>query len=114
MDCETLLLENMVALSLFRKYGHDEDNERVFFYNANIEVDFYVPDDELAVQVSYSISDPETLRRESDALSKLPQVYPCRRRVIITYDEEGSSEDNYGTIEFIPAWKWLSEENNNR
>lgn len=114
MDCETLLLENMVALSLFRKYGHDEDNERVFFYNANIEVDFYVPDDELAVQVSYSISDPETLRRESDALSKLSQVYPCRRRVIITYDEEGSSEDNYGTIEFIPAWKWLSEENNNR
>jgi hypothetical protein len=114
MDCKTLLLENMVALSLFRKYGHDEDNERVFFYNANIEVDFYVPDDELAVQVSYSISDPETLRRESDALSKLPQVYPCRRRVIITYDEEGSSEDNYGTIEFIPAWKWLLEENNNR
>ena len=111
MDCKTLLLENMVALSLFRKYGHDEDNERVFFYNANIEVDFYVPDDELAVQVSYSISDPETLRRESDALSKLPQVYPCRRRVIITYDEEGSSEDNYGTIEFIPAWKWLLEDN---
>ena len=114
MDCKTLLLENMVALSLFRKYGHEEDNERVFFYNANIEVDFYVPDDELAVQVSYSISDPETLRRESDALSKLPQVYPCRRRVIITYDEEGSSEDNHGTIEFIPAWKWLLEENNNR
>ena len=114
MDCETLLLENMVALSLFRKYGHDEDNERVFFYNANIEVDFYVPDDELAVQVSYSISDPDTLRRESDALSKLPQVYPCRRRLIITYDEEGSSEDNYGTIEFVPAWKWLLEENNNR
>ena len=111
MDCKTLLLENMVALSLFRKYGHDEDNERVFFYNANIEVDFYVPDDELAVQVSYSISDPETLRRESDALSKLPQVYPCRRRVIITYDEEGSLEDNYGTIEFIPAWKWLLEDN---
>ena len=107
MDCETILLENMVALSLFRKYGHDEDNERVFFYNANVEVDFYVPDDELAVQVSYSINDPETLRRESGALGKLPQVYPCHRRVIITYDEEGLLEDNYGTIEIIPAWKWL-------
>ena len=113
MDCETLLLENLVALSLFRKYGHDEDNERVFFYNTNIEVDFYVPDDELAVQVSYSIGDPDTLRRESVALGKLPQVYPCRRRVIITYDEEGSLEDNYGIIEIIPAWRWLLEEDTN-
>ena len=107
LDCESILLENMVALSLFRKYGHDKDNERVFFYNANVEVDFYVPDDELAVQVSYSINDPETLRRESEALGKLPQIYPSRRRVIITYDEEGSLDDNYGTIEIVPAWKWL-------
>ena len=38
LDCESILLENQVALSLFRKYGHDEDNERVFFYNANVEV----------------------------------------------------------------------------
>lgn len=107
LDCESILLENMVALSLFRKYGHDKDNERVFFYNANVEVDFYVPDDELAVQVSYSINDPETLRRESEALGKLPQIYPSRRRVIITYDEEGSLDDTYGTIEIVPAWKWL-------
>ena len=109
MDCETLLLENMVALSLFRKYGHDKDNERVFFYNANIEVDFYVPDDKLAVQVAYSIADPDTLRRESGALGKLPRIHPCRRRAIVTYDEEGPLEDEYGTIEIIPAWKWLLE-----
>ena len=109
MDCETLLLENMVALSLFRKYGHDKDNERVFFYNANIEVDFYVPDDKLAVQVAYSIADPDTLRRESGALGKLPRIHPCRRRAIVTYDEEGTLEDEYGTIEIIPAWNWLLE-----
>ncbi len=109
MDCETLLLENMVALSLFRKYGHDKDNERVFFYNANIEVDFYVPDDKLAVQVAYSIADPDTLRWESGALGKLPRIHPCRRRAIVTYDEEGTLEDEYGTIEIIPAWKWLLE-----
>ena len=109
MGCETLLLENMVALSLFRKYGHDKDNERVFFYNANIEVDFYVPDDKLAVQVAYSIADPDTLRRESGALGKLPRIHPCRRRAIVTYDEEGTLEDEHGTIEIIPAWKWLLE-----
>ena len=109
MDCDTLLLENMVGLSLFRKYGHDDDNERVFFYHSNIEVDFYVPEDELAVQVSYSLADLDTLHRETDALAKLPQVHPCRRRVIITYDEERTLEDQYGTIEVIPAWKWLLE-----
>ena len=107
LDGETILLENIVALSLFRKYGHDENNERVFFYNVNIEVDFYVPEDELAIQVSYSITDPDTLNRKAGALAKLPNVHPCRRRVIITYDEEGTFTDPYGTIEVIPCWKWL-------
>ena len=109
MDCDTLLLENLVALSLFRRYGHDDDNERVFFYHSNIEVDFYVPEDELAVQVSYSLADPDTLHRETEALGKLPQVHPCHRRVIITYDEERTLKDQFGTIEVIPAWKWLME-----
>ena len=104
---ETILLENIVALSLFRKYGHDVDNERVFFYNANVEVDFYVPEDELAVQVSYSIKDQDTYNRELGALTKLPNVHPCRRRVIITFDEEDSLTDKHGTIEVIPCWKWL-------
>ena len=92
LGSEPILLENLVALSLFRKYGHDKDNERVFFYNANIEVDFYVPED-----------------RERGALTKLPNVYPCRRRVIITYDEEATLTDKHGTIEVIPCWKWLLE-----
>lgn len=109
LGADTILLENMVALSLFRKYGHDEDNERVFFYNANVEVDFYVPEDELAIQVSYSIADPETEKREKEPLEKLPNVHPCRRRIIITYDEEGTLTDKHGTLEVIPCWKWLLE-----
>jgi len=107
INCETILLENIVALSLFRKYGHDADNERVFFYNRNIEIDFYVPDDELAIQVSYSIADSSTLKREAGALEKLPKVHPCRRRVIITYDEETTLTDQFGIIEVIPCWKWM-------
>ena len=107
LNSETILLENMVALSLFQKYGHDEDNERVYFYNANIEIDFYVPEDELAIQVAYSIADPETLQREKGALEKLPNVHSCSRRIIITYDEEGTLTDKHGTIEVIPCWKWM-------
>ena len=33
INIDTILLENIVALSLFRKYGHDVDDERVFVYN---------------------------------------------------------------------------------
>ena len=29
-------VENIVALALFHKYGHDADNERVFFYNDKV------------------------------------------------------------------------------
>lgn len=107
MNIDTLLLENVVALSLFREYGHDTDNERVYFYHANVEVDFYVPEDELAVQVSYSLANEDTRKREVDALGKLPNAHPCKRRVIVTYDEEGTVTDKFGVIEIIPCWKWL-------
>lgn len=107
LDIDTLLLENAVALFLFRRYGHDTDNERVYFYNANVEVDFYVPEEELAVQVSYSLADEKTRKREVEALGKFPKNYPCKRRVIVTYDEEGTITDKYGVIEIVPCWRWM-------
>lgn len=107
-DGETSLLENLAALSLFRKYGHDPDNERVFFYNDKVEVDFYVPEEKLALQVSYSVSQAEaTFNREVDALKKLPKTLPCERRVILTYDESDIINDEFGSIEIMPLWKWL-------
>jgi len=108
LNGETALLENLVALSLLRKYGHDQDNEHVFFYNDKVEVDFYVPEDKLAIQAAYSISQAETTyEREVDALKKLPKVLPCNRRLILTYDESDTIKDEFGTIEVMPLWKWL-------
>ena len=109
IDKDSMLLENLVALQLLRKYGHDVDNERVFFYNENFEVDFYIPEEELAIQVCYSLRDEETLNRELDALKKLPKRHECRRRIILTFDEETSFTDLHGTIEVIPCWKWMLE-----
>lgn len=104
---ETALLENLVAMTLFRKYGHDKDNERVFFYNERVEVDFYIPEDKLAIQASYSITQSQdTYDREVGALTKLPKVLPCNRRVILTYDETASITDEYGEIEVMPLWRW--------
>ena len=107
IDKDTMLLENIVALQLFRIYGHDPENERVFFYHHNVEVDFYVPDAELAIQVSYSLRDEETRKRETEALHKLPRHLPCSRRIILTYDEEETITDQHGIIEVAPVWKWL-------
>ncbi len=107
IDKDAMLLENIVALQLFRIYGHDPENERVFFYHHNFEVDFYVPDAELAIQVSYSLRDDETRKRETEALHKLPHHLPCSRRIILTYDEEGTITDQHGIIEVAPVWKWL-------
>lgn len=105
------LLENVVALALFRRYGHDADNERVFFYNDRVEVDFYVPEDQLAIQVSYSVAQSdETAARELGALSALPKALPCRRRLLLTDDEEREEHDQYGHIEVLPVWKWLTQE----
>lgn len=42
-------------------------------------------------------------------LSKLPDHSSCRRRLILTYDEENSITDKYGTIDVLPTWKWLLE-----
>lgn len=110
LDGETSLLENLVATTLFRKYGHDRDNERVFFYNSNVEIDFYIPEEETAIQVSYSLSAHDsTYEREVSALQKLPNALPCRKRLIITYDEEQTIADAKGDILVVPYWKWCLE-----
>ena len=107
IDKDAMQLENLVALQLFRIYGHDPENERVFFFNDSFEVDFYVPEAELAIQVSYSLRNEDTRKRETEALQKLPRRLPCSRRIILTYDEEETITDQHGIIEVIPTWKWL-------
>lgn len=109
IDKDAMLLENLVAIQLFRIYGHDIDNGRIFFYHDGYEVDFYIPDNELAIQVCYSLHDEETRKRETEALQKLPNRLSCKRRLILTYDEEETINDKHGTIEIVPVWKWLLE-----
>lgn len=98
------LLENLVAISLLRKYGRED---AVFFYNQSVEVDFYIPEEEMAIQVSYTISDKDTYNREVKALSALSSFLNCKRLVIITRDEEQTIQMNGKNIEVIPVWKWL-------
>ncbi len=104
LDPETSLLENMVAVTLLRKYGR---TDAVYFYSNGVEVDFYIPEEELAIQACYSLSDSETFDREVKALLKLASVVPCKKLMVITRDEEERLETGGKTIEVLPVWKWL-------
>ncbi len=107
LDGESALLENMVALELFRRYGHDPENDTVYFYNAGEEVDFYIPEEEWAIQVAYNLSEDTTRQREVTALTKIVNALPCKRRTIITYDTKDTITDARGEIDVVPCWEWL-------
>ncbi len=108
-DSKSPLLENLVAITLNKKYNHDAEMPHLYYYNRNIEVDFYVPEEGLAIQVSYTLEDADTRKRETSALVALHQLHPLRKAVIITYDEEETIEAEGLQIEVIPIWKWLTE-----
>lgn len=108
-DSKSPLLENLVAITLNKKYNHDAEMPHLYYYNRNIEVDFYVPEEGLAIQVSYTLEDADIRKRETSALVALHQLHPLRKAVIITYDEEETIEAEGLQIEVIPIWKWLTE-----
>lgn len=105
LDIRTTLLENLVAIALFRQYG---SKDAVYHYNHGIEVDFYIPETETAIQVSYSLEGAtETAEREITGLMKIGEKLSSRRRIIVTYEKEGLIEREGILIEIIPAWKFL-------
>lgn len=99
---ETKLLENMVAQTLHRHYG-----DRLFYYNHNIEVDFYLPSENCAIQVSYNIDNTDTRNRELSALVTLHSYKPLKRAIIITYNQQSVITQSGLSIELIPIWQWL-------
>ena len=102
---DTLLLENLCAITLYKKYGSG-----LYYFNKGIEVDFFVPEEGLGIQASYRMSDEATLEREVKALAALHSFKPLRQAIIITYEDEGTMEYNGLEIELKPVWKWVLEE----
>jgi len=101
-DPETKLLENLVAIHLKKEFG-----DELYFYNKNVEVDFFIPKSGIAIQVAYDLSNDATRQREVKALLKLSDVYPVNKRQIITFDTEILLNENGIEIQVIPVWKWL-------
>ena len=104
LDCKTAQLENLVAIELIRRYGLDN----VYFFENNIEVDFYIPSENLAIQVSMQVlDDVDTLERETRAFVKLNDFIPNTKCLLITNSEETTLNCDGIHIDVIPAWKWL-------
>lgn len=104
LDCKTAQLENLVAVELIRRYGF----ENVYFFENNIEVDFYVPSENLAIQVSMQVlEDVDTLERETRAFVKLNQFIPDTKCLLVTNSEETKLNCDGIKIDVVPIWKWL-------
>ena len=104
-DPDTALLENLCAIDLHTRYNY----EQLWFWNRNVEVDFYLPEEKIAIQACYSTSkDFTTFDRELNALISLDKEHPLDRMIIVTYDEERIHKLEDGReVEIIPIWKWL-------
>jgi predicted AAA+ superfamily ATPase len=101
-DPETKLLENIVAIELFKKYGQD-----LYYLKRNTEIDFYIPDKSLAIQVAYDIENDVTMERELNALRVAAKYYKIQNLLIITRNTEKCIENHNYKINVLPVWKWI-------
>lgn len=98
------LLENTVFLHLYRKY------KRIFFYKEKSECDYVFLDKGgrfQALQVSYSLSDAETKRRETEGLVNACKRLDIRRGMIITMADEDEFISEGINITVLPVFKFL-------
>lgn len=104
---ETKLLENIVAIELNRRYRNTEEETLLYYYNRNIEIDFCVPTERIAIQAAYNLNDETTYEREVGGLLKFLKAFPEYKGCIITRDYEKRITIEDEEIEVIPVWKWL-------
>lgn len=98
------LLENAVYIQLQR-----EGNETLYLKN-NFECDFLVKEQDKinqAIQVTYSISDPLTRKREVESLLKAMEHLQLNTGLILTFDETEEIRAGDRNIIVMPAWKWF-------
>ena len=100
------LLENLVFTALRRL--HPE----IYYYKTKTgrEVDFIVPirgRSQMLVQVCESLAEPRTRKRETAALGEAMMELGLKTGTIVTRNEDERIEAGNGTIEVVPAWRFL-------
>jgi hypothetical protein len=98
------LMENLVFLQLRR---HHQD---IYYYktNQNHEVDFFVPSQQLAIQVCQDLSNKDTKKRELRSLIEFTEEKQGQNLLqIVTLAERETIKTDNSTVEVVPLYKWL-------
>jgi predicted AAA+ superfamily ATPase len=99
------LLENIIFLHL-KMLGKE-----IFFHKGQKECDFVTRSGNRiveALQVATHLKDENIRKREFDGLIEALKTYDLKEGLIITENEEETTEVEGYKIEIKPAWKWLS------
>jgi hypothetical protein len=101
-------LENTIFLQLYRQRT---PVDRIYYYQGKGECDFVIQrgmDVIQLIQVSWSLKDEVTRKREIAGLQEAAQVTGCRNLLIVTADEqEEIILESAMKISVVPAWQWL-------
>ena len=97
------LLENLVAIELFRR------QEEVFYYKGRQECDFIIKRGTkpvFAIQVCWELNQ-RNQEREFRGLVEGMETLDIEEGVVLTYNDERKTEFKGRTISILPVWKWL-------
>ena len=98
------LMENLVFLHLRRNH------QDIFYYKTkqNHEVDFYIPSQHLAIQVSQDLNVEETRKREVRSLIELSEERKDQNKLqIVTLADKETITTEGTTVEVSPLYEWL-------
>ncbi len=104
IDKPSALLENAVAVYLKRRFG-----EEVYYFKSSqtgIDIDFYLPEENCAIQVAYSLETAED-RETKSLISFAEKTEGIQRLIIVTNEEERTIVKGDHIIEVVPVYKFL-------
>ena len=104
-DKRSILLENLIATELRRRYG-----DRIYYMKSSttgIDVDFYLPEQETAIQVCMDMSET-SFEHETQNLLRLKKKMPqIQRFLIVTMGNDETLQINGQTLRVMPASEFL-------
>ena len=106
---EGKLIENVVFLELKRQ------KQEVYYYQEEAECDFVIKKGAKiahAIQVSVSLSKPETRKREIKGLLKAMDKFKLKEGTIVTLSEERKITIDKKIVRIVPLWKFLLQDFN--
>lgn len=101
------MLENIVFLHLRRNAGFQN---RINYFKAKYECDFVISTNEKVekiIQVSWDVTDNDTLKREINGLIEASNALNCTDLTLVTNDMSDIYSLNSLNINIIPAYKFL-------